>query len=273
MRYYSCVCLFIAYLLSFSATAQEENIHSVYFDFDQYQIKNKEQQLLLAFIKDLDTVAIETIEIFGYCDDRGKDDYNFKLSEKRAYAIQKVILDQGIRNKVVVTIEGKGRVMIDQDFSKDLTKLRQKNRRVDLLLNFKQIPFEKQPGIYTEFKDSLVEGDRIILQNVYFEQGHSKLTPKAKKELREIAKKMKAQKDFNFEIHGHICCTPKRYKETFDKSTHKRELSSNRAKNVYLFLIQLKVPKDRLKHFGCGNEYPLNLTPDLDRRVEVLITK
>lgn len=273
MRYRGYIFLFVTYLLSFNVSAQEENIHSIYFDFDKHLIKKKEQQLLLEYIQDLDTVSIETIEIFGYCDDRGKDDYNFKLSEKRAEAIKKFIVDQGIRNKVVITIEGKGRILIDHNYTKDVSKLRQKNRRVDLILNFKKIPFEKKPGIYTEFREDLVEGDRIILQNVYFEQGHSALTPKAKKELRDIAKQIRQNKTFNFEIHGHICCTPKRYKETYDKATHKRELSSNRAKNVYLFLVKLKVPKNRLKHFGCGNEYPLNLTPDLDRRVEILITK
>ncbi|MBW3518840.1 OmpA family protein [Flavobacterium sp. NKUCC04_CG] len=273
MKYCSCIIVFVVYLLSLTASAQEDNIHSIYFDFDQHLIKQKEQQLLLEYIKDLDTVSLEAIEIFGYCDDRGKDDYNFKLSQQRANAIKDFIVHQGIRTKVVITIEGKGRVLIDQDYVKDVSAVRQKNRRVDLILNFKQIPFEKQPGVYTEFPDTVVEGDRIILQNVYFEQGNSKLTPKAKKALRDVAKHMRKNKEFNFEIHGHICCTPKRYKETFDRSTNKRELSSNRAKNVYLLLTQLKVPKNRLKHFGCGNQYPLNLTPDLDRRVEILITK
>ncbi|WP_430614674.1 OmpA family protein [Flavobacterium sp. JP2137] len=273
MRYGGYIVLLIACLLSFAARAQEENIHSIYFDFDKDVIKHQERELLLSFIKDFDTLAIETIEIFGYCDDRGKDDYNFLLSERRAYAIKDYIVSQGIRNKVVVTIEGKGRVLINHDYAKDVSQLRQKNRRVDLILNYKVVPFVQQPGIYTEFPDKIVDGDRIILQNIYFDQGHSKLTASAKRELRNIAKSMKKKPNFNFEIHGHICCTPKRHKETFDRDTNKRELSSNRAKNVYLFLIQLKVPKKRLKHFGCGNQYPLNLTPDLDRRVEILVTQ
>lgn len=252
--------------------AQENTLHSIYFDFDKYQIRAKERQPLLEFIQDIDTAKIETIEIFGYCDDRGKASYNYKLSENRAQTILETIIDQGVKNKVIVTIEGKGRVLIDEDYTKDLSKLRQKNRRVDILLNFKEIPFEKQPGIYTELNDSLREGDRIILQNIQFDQGRSRLTGKAKKELKTIAKQLKKQPDLYFEIHGHICCTPKRYTESYDKDTHKRELSHNRAKQVYEYLIRLKVPEKRMKYFGCGNLYSLNLTPDLDRRVELLIT-
>lgn len=269
-------CLALTGLFLFSCTSvfsQEKTIHSVYFDFDKDRIRQTELPNLLEFIQDIDTTRIETIEIFGYCDDRGKDQYNYALSERRAEAIKKEIINKGIKNKVIVTIEGKGRVMIDQDYAKDLTKLRQKNRRVDVILNFLEIPYEEQPGVYTQLNDTLREGDRVILQNIQFEQGRSRLKGKSKKELREIAKELRKKPNLNFEIHGHICCTPKRYTEAFDKDTHKRELSHNRAKQVYEYLLTQKVDKKRMKFFGCGNIYPLNLTPDLDRRVEFYIVE
>lgn len=264
--------IFLFFLVSGTLIAQENTIHSVYFDFDKHALRLNERPSLQEFIQDIDTTRIETIEILGYCDDRGKEDYNYKLSEKRAHAVRDFILAQGIKNKVIVNIEGKGRVMIDQDYARDISKLRQRNRRVDIVLNFMKIPFEAQPGIYTELNDSLREGDRVILQNIQFAQGRSRLTGKSRRELRRIARTLiKEQSDLNFEIHGHICCTPKRYTEAFDKDTHKRELSHNRAKHVYEFLLRQKIDSTRMKYFGCGNEYPLNMTPDLDRRVEFLI--
>lgn len=260
------------FLLSFHARSQEEEqLHSVYFDFDKHLIKPKEQNSLLDFIQSIDTSAIDAIEILGYCDDRGKADYNFILSEKRATAIQKFIVNQGITNKVIVHIEGKGRVMIDQDYAKDLSRLRQKNRRVDVVLNFKNLPFQQQPGVYTELRDSLIPGDRIVLQHLQFDQGSSKLTSKARRELKKIAKKLAQNSQVHFEVHGHICCTPKRYREAYDKHTKRRELSQNRALQVYQYLLQQRIDPTRMKHMGCGNEYPLNLTPDLDRRVELYI--
>jgi outer membrane protein OmpA-like peptidoglycan-associated protein len=34
------------------------------------------------FVLQSDTTQIESIQIYGYCDDRGDNDYNYKLSEK-----------------------------------------------------------------------------------------------------------------------------------------------------------------------------------------------
>ena len=63
----------------FSCTAifgQEKTVHSVYFDFDKDRVRLTELPNLVEFLQDIDTTRIETIEIFGYCDDRGKDQYN-----------------------------------------------------------------------------------------------------------------------------------------------------------------------------------------------------
>lgn len=251
--------------------SQDKKLHSVYFDFDKDQIVKPQQSELDAFIQTIDTSKIASITIYGYCDDRGKDQYNYQLSERRATAVQNKILDAGIKNKVIVHIEGKGRVLLESDYVDNITNQRQKNRRVDVTLNFYEISDIPEYAVYTGLHDSLKEGDRVVLQNIQFEQGSSKLKSKGKKQLREIAKYLKAHPYFNFQIHGHVCCTPKRYFEAFDKHTNRRELSHNRAKQVYEYLIIQKVPQDRMSFIGCGNEFPLNLTPDLDRRVEFYI--
>jgi outer membrane protein OmpA-like peptidoglycan-associated protein len=40
------------------------------------------------FVLQSDTTQIESIQIYGYCDDRGDNDYNYKLSEKRVNTVQ-----------------------------------------------------------------------------------------------------------------------------------------------------------------------------------------
>jgi outer membrane protein OmpA-like peptidoglycan-associated protein len=35
------------------------------------------------FVLQSDTTQIESIQIYGYCDDRGDNDYNYKLSESK----------------------------------------------------------------------------------------------------------------------------------------------------------------------------------------------
>lgn len=128
-------------LLTFGLmNAQEEAVHSVYFEFDKSNISEKQGSELVDFVKKADSTRIESIEIFGYTDDVGKDDYNFKLSTKRASTIQDKMIESGIKSKIIVTIEGKGKIMIDDDILENLPEKRSKNRRVDIVINLKPLP-------------------------------------------------------------------------------------------------------------------------------------
>lgn len=255
--------------------AQEETVFSVYFEFNKYNLEQKQGENMVAFVKALDTTRIESIQIYGYCDDRGKDEYNFKLSTNRANTIRDTLIARGIKNKIIVTIEGKGRILLEEDI--DVTtkdEARSKNRRVDIVINFKPAPPPKlEPGYYKEVKKEMVVGDHIYLENILFERGSSKLTPKSRQELEKIAKLLLKYKNLNFEIQGHICCTPTFQKEAIDKDTRKRELSKNRAYTVYKFFISKKIPASRMTYKGYGNTVPLGKGSEYDRRVELVITK
>ncbi|SHL71337.1 OmpA family protein [Flavobacterium chilense] len=76
-----------------------------------------------------------------------------------------------------------------------------------------------------------------------------------------------------FEIRGHVCCTPEIYSDGIDKDTKERRLSWNRAKTVFYYLSSKKISKNRMSYQGCGNKFPLGKGDNLDRRVEFLITK
>ncbi|MBN9285406.1 MULTISPECIES: OmpA family protein [Flavobacterium] len=261
--------LFITQFIS----AQEEVVHSVYFEFDKFNLEEKQANDVVAFVKAIDTTRVESIQIYGYCDDRGKDAYNYKLSNNRANTIKNKLIEKGIKNKIIVTIEGKGRVLIDDDIIDNLPEVRQKNRRVDVVMNFKPVPLKPIPGIHSTIKSDLVIGDRIYLEKILFDKGSSRLTLKSKNELERIAKLLHKYKNLEFEIQGHICCTPTFQKEAIDKDTKKRMLSHNRAQAVYKFLIQKKIDKKRMTFKGYGNTQPLGNGPDQDRRVELVITK
>jgi outer membrane protein OmpA-like peptidoglycan-associated protein len=253
--------------------AQEEVVHSVYFDFDKAILNEKQAREVVAFIKNADSTRIESIEIFGYTDDIGKEAYNFKLSTKRANAIQNKFIESGIKSKIIVTIEGKGRILIDDDIVENLPEKRSKNRRVDVVLNLKALPKIQIPGYYNSVQKNHVVGDHIYLDNILFERGSSKLTYKSKTELEKIAKLLVKYKNLEFEIQGHVCCTPPYQKEAIDKDTKKRQLSVNRAETVLKYLIFKKVSKKRMTFKGYGNTIPLGKGAEYDRRVELVITK
>ncbi len=253
--------------------AQEEIVHSIYFDFDKYALNEKEVNEAAEFIKKTDSTRIESIQIFGYTDDIGKEAYNFKLSTKRASAIQDKFIESGIKSKIIVTIEGKGRILIDDDILENLPEKRSKNRRVDVVVNLKPLPKIVIPGFYTTVQKNHIIGDHIYLENVLFQRGSSKLEFKSKTDLDKIARLLQKYKNLQFEIQGHVCCTPPYQKEAIDMDTKKRQLSNNRAQSVYKYLIFKKISKDRMTFKGYGNTVPLGKGTQYDRRVELVITK
>lgn len=265
--------LFVLILFFGFLHAQEEAVHSVYFEFDKYSLSASQSKEVVGFIKKTDSTRIESIQIFGYTDDIGKEAYNFKLSTNRANAIQNIFNENGITNKVIITIEGKGRILIDDDIVENLPEKRSKNRRVDVVINLRPLPKIEIPGYYNTIKKQHIVGDHIYLDNILFEKGSSKLTFKSRTELDKIVKLLMKYKNYEFEIQGHVCCTPPYQKEAIDKDTKKRQLSINRAQSVYRYLAIKRVPKDRMTFKGYGNTVPLGKGAEYDRRVEVVITK
>ena len=270
--------LFFLFFLLFSVVSfaqEEEEVHSIFFEFDKFNLKTEQADAVVAFVSKIDTARIESVQIFGYCDDRGKDQYNYTLSTNRANTVKDKLIEKGIKSKIIITLEGKGRIMLDEDMQTNIPEARSKNRRVDVVVNFKPIVIEdlKIPGVYSTIKKDRIVGDRIYLDHVLFERGSSQLTYKAKKELDRIALELHKYKNIHFEIQGHVCCTPTFQKEAVDRDTKKRELSINRAKRVYNYFLMKRISKTRMTFKGYGNTQSLKQGSALDRRVELLITK
>jgi outer membrane protein OmpA-like peptidoglycan-associated protein len=272
MKWLVFVTAFFSFGLSF---AQEEEIYSIFFEFDKYNLKEEQAEGVVAFVQKIDTARIESIQIYGYCDDRGKDEYNFVLSTNRATTVKNKLIERGIKSKIIITLEGKGRIMLDEDLQTDIPEARSKNRRVDVVVNYKSITIEnlKIPGVYSTIKKDAVAGDRIYLEKVLFERGSSQLTFQAKKELDKIALLLLKFKNIQFEVQGHVCCTPTYHREAIDRETKKRELSVNRAKRVFNYLFKKGISNSRMTYRGYGNTQSLKQGSALDRRVELLILK
>ena len=253
--------------------SQEEVVQSVYFEFDKFNLDEKQGNAVVDFIKNTDSTRIESVQIFGYTDDVGKEAYNFKLSTNRANTIQEKLVKSGIKNKIIVTIEGKGRILIEDDVVENLPEKRSKNRRVDVVLNLKPLPKIEIPGYFNSIQKKHIVGDHIYLENLLFERGSSKLTFEAKTQLDKISRQLMKYKTLEFEIQGHVCCTPPYQKEAIDMETRKRNLSSNRAESVYKYLTFKKIAKTRMTFKGYGNTVPLGKGSEYDRRVELVITK
>ncbi len=90
--------------------------------------------------------------------------------------------------------------------------------------------------------------------------------------LDRIAKILAERKDIYFTIEGHVCCTQGE-RDAMDRKTKKRNLSVARAKYVYDYLAKNGVHRSRMKYVGHRRKLPLGGDPELDRRVEILVTR
>ena len=256
----------ILLFLSFGfLSAQENAAQSVYFEFDKFSLDKTQINTIIGLVNSPNFSQFEAIQLYGYCDDRGSEDYNNKLSDKRVAIVQKILLSNGISQNKIFICEGKGSVPLDKNLVKNLQKTRDGNRRVDLVfIKINTYPF---------FPAKPKVGDLVILERISFEMGSSILSLKAKKELDITAVLLSKHKSLKFEIKGHVCCTSSKYSDAIDKESLERNLSTNRAKAVFMYLRSKGISPYRMSYKGYGNRFPLGKDDALDRRVEFLITK
>ncbi len=268
--------LLLACQLGFS---QQELTHEVYFETDKYDILITEENRLLLFISTLADMDIDSISIFGFCDDIGASDYNLILSQERANAIKAIFANNEISESLITNVDGKGEVLLKIVNEKDLLKIRGLNRKVEIIVKPKPAKIEvvqedppvKKKNVPEIIQGKLNVGDKIVFENILFKTGYSTIVPESKKTLETIAKSLVERNDIYFTIQGHVCCT-QYSRDAVDRKTKQRNLSVARAKYVYDYFVKKGVNKKRMKYAGLRRLFPLGGDPKLDRRVEILIT-
>jgi OOP family OmpA-OmpF porin len=100
-----------------------------FFDFDKDVLKPEGQAKLTELVNKLAGVNLEVIIAVGHTDSKGGDEYNKKLSVRRADSVKNFLVGKGIEPNRVYT-EGKGKTQPVADNSTDAG--RAKNRRVEI---------------------------------------------------------------------------------------------------------------------------------------------
>ena len=280
MKYLIPILLFITQL----GFSQNEFTHDVYFDTDRYVVPLTEENRLLLFISQLDTIAVEKVSIYGFTDDRGSNEYNLELSQNRANAIKEMFAGYGIDPNLITNVNGKGEILLKVLNENEVSQIRGLNRKVEIIVSKKLLiePVEavventkeednKEKTTNDIKKGTIKKGDKIRLDKIYFKTNYSYVTSDSKKTLLELANIMLDNKGVYFTIQGHVCCT-QNSRDAVDKKTGKRNLSLARAKYIYDYLERKGVEKKRMKFVGMRRKFPLGGEPKFDRRVEILVT-
>jgi len=78
--------------------------YTVHFAFDSATVKNNEQSNLDAVANALKASASDKLRIEGNCDERGTEEYNRALGERRADALREALVKAGIGGDRIQTI-------------------------------------------------------------------------------------------------------------------------------------------------------------------------
>jgi peptidoglycan-associated lipoprotein len=107
------------------------SLKEVYFDFDKYDIRAEDAKTLDANAAWLKSNADNLVLIEGHCDERGTNEYNLALGERRAKATMNYLVSQGIQaNRITIISYGEERPVCNEKTEACWAK----NRRANFLV-------------------------------------------------------------------------------------------------------------------------------------------
>ena len=276
--------------------AQEQ--FTVYFDSNKFELNDKENEKLNTWISENKKNKILTIN--GYTDEDGTNGFNDTLAQKRVNCIF-----NAVKNKIKIREDFKTR-SFGESFKQSKNKaenlrviiyyiLEKDLPREDEILGIKkkiveEIPkpeifypenmvFENPNGTKSEFKldrafmkkiGEAKTGEKLKIDNLNFVINSFAVVPESRGKLYELLLVLQKNPSLKIEIQGHLCCMP------IDRT----DLSTQRAKAIYNFLIANDVSRARLSYKGFGSSDPIYPLPEKDekeraanRRVEILIVE
>ena len=77
---------------------------TIYFDFDSSEIKSEYNELITAHARYLAANSTKRVRIEGNTDERGSREYNIGLGERRAQAVRRVLMLQGVNESQITTV-------------------------------------------------------------------------------------------------------------------------------------------------------------------------
>ncbi len=301
-----CMKIFVAFILGLllqhkliaQHTALDTLKLTIYFNFNKSYINDAAKQTLRAIV-DIDTNSyfLEKIHVNAHCDQKGGKLYNNKLSMARGYETVKYLQEFLFieKSKLSWTPFGKDN-LLHTDTAEVYRKL---NRRAELFAIFskKIVTTIKETPIIENKKETVNEsfttnelptsfaakvldssfkaGDTVRLNNILFQPGRHQFLAISNTQLMELFNAMKDIQTLQIEIHGHICCNLSK-DDALDYETGKFDLSFQRAKAVFDYLVARGNHPKRMSYKGFGHQFPLNeektsFEMQQNRRVEIKV--
>ncbi len=268
-----------AMLLFLSEASGQEGIYPIYFENNQRELTG----VLEEKIDSLTATWVNgcRIDIKGYADYIGSENYNRKLSAHRAENVADYLKRKGFTPAVVF---GAGEQLPAYPDKRGVAG----NRRVDIIYScpVEVAEYDEHPIVQEDanpntstLETSVAEadtGDHLVLKGLYFIPGRHYLRPESVPVLDELVQIMNDNPGLVIEVQGHICCDSLG-RDGLDLDTGEEKLSVNRAKYVRNYLIGKGIESRRVSYRGMARTMPV-VNPEVteedrnrNRRVEIII--
>lgn len=111
--------------------ADSGSLYTVYFNYDQYTIRDEDFERLNTNAKWLKSNAGIRIVVEGHADERGETEYNLALGDRRARSVKRFLEDFGVHDERIATITFGEEKPADLSHNEDAWS---KNRRAEFML-------------------------------------------------------------------------------------------------------------------------------------------
>jgi len=233
-----------------------------------------------------DLIQIKGIMVIGHTDHLGSEAYNEALSSRRAESVARYLMSQGVSKRNLSIVRGDGEIAPTRPNSPGQVM----HRRVDVVFQASSpgpntpIPppplptAPAPPKAEDAFEIDTVSKANVVLDGLSFIGGRHFPTQRSIPVLEKLLETMKKYPQLEIEIQGHICCEYEAF-DGLDSDAGTMNLSENRAKYVYKYLVQEGISETRMTFVGKGSSdpkvFPERTEDDrqTNRRVELKITK
>ncbi len=244
----------------------------LFYKIGIHKLNTKNSQIIQSKLNNLDDDIKYHVEIISSCDFLGSNKNNLILSSKRASKVKNILLVK--KNIIISSIKYKGIGELPTKLKYKSKKGTQKHRVTTIIFR------DEAEHIFNEIAHSK-KGAIFILKNIVFDPGRHLLKKKSIPIIKQLLKVLEDNPKLEIEINGHVCCgtNPKDSLDAYDKDTKTNNLSHNRAKHLYKYLVLEKIDSTRLRFKGHGFTQPLTY-PEItetdklnNRRVEIKVIK
>lgn len=281
-------------LLATAASAQKAtDTFKLYFALNVPTLSAKMEKKIDLLIYNDKIISGSGVTIVGYADYLGSESYNKDLSMKRAENVRDYLVKYGIDSNDIKLCIGRGKINRDGLTDKDGYPT---DRRVDIVMNNrtrKKIaqdkPKQDKPVIKRDTLTKVVitnideiqklkAGTVFQLNNVYFPADRHVMKPESNATLEKLYTVLRDNPKIKISIEGHVCCI-RDAADALDIDTFEPLLSVNRAKAIYIYLVEKGIDSSRLTYRGFGRSHPVvksEITEedaDKNRRVEIRIVE